>query len=392
MIWKTTLTKIFLPAENVKKEFHALPLLENSGNALTRLTLVMAFLFFAPLVAQAQNSGSNGNNVNTIITGDDCIDFGEKIPQDQVVCATDVVNGVAGAYIDWITPNISQSCTGSDNAGSFQMQFELNESLLAKDCWNFTFVQRVGINGGYVKLFSSNNNNADNGNKSVITTPYLVVEAGSKTTIQLEYGDGDYNLQLFLVPENGTPIPSGDPQQVDHSGVYEFTIGQTGVYRLQYVFTYTGTRPPKANTGDTIIAIQGILYDTGCSGGVDFVVTGPEKGFYPVGSHDLEYVATYTAPDGVTQQTKTLSFNVTVVGVDAPVSSGNITECEASPLQTLDANNALGSTTGITWYTAATEGTVVEDPILNAIGEVTYYAEYNDGTCASLERTPVKLT
>jgi hypothetical protein len=77
---------------------------------------------------------------------------------------------------------------------------------------------------------------------------------------------------------------------------------------------------------------------------------------------------------------------------EPPASSGDITECEADPIQTLDANNALSSTTGVTWYDAAVGGNVVASPTLNAVGSVTYYAEFNDGTCSSLTRTAVVLT
>jgi hypothetical protein len=72
--------------------------------------------------------------------------------------------------------------------------------------------------------------------------------------------------------------------------------------------------------------------------------------------------------------------------------NGDITECEADPVQTLDANDALSSTTGVTWYDAAVGGSVVATPTLNTVGSVTYYAEYSDGTCSSLTRTSVKLT
>ncbi|MDX1830415.1 MAG: PKD domain-containing protein, partial [Lutibacter sp.] len=47
------------------------------------------------------------------------------------------------------------------------------------------------------------------------------------------------------------------------------------------------------------------------------------------------------------------------VAPSAPTSTGDITECEASPIQTLDANDALASSTGVTWYDAATGGSVV---------------------------------
>jgi hypothetical protein len=72
---------------------------------------------------------------------------------------------------------------------------------------------------------------------------------------------------------------------------------------------------------------------------------------------------------------------------EPPTSTGDITECEASPIQTLDANDALSSTTGVTWYDAAVGGAAVASPTLNAVGSVTYYAEFNDGTCSSLTRT-----
>ncbi|MBS1534543.1 MAG: T9SS type B sorting domain-containing protein, partial [Bacteroidetes bacterium] len=78
----------------------------------------------------------------------------------------------------------------------------------------------------------------------------------------------------------------------------------------------------------------------------------------------------------------------------APTSTGNITQCELSPIQTLDANNAITPATGITitWYDAPTGGLVVPTPTLSAVGTVTYYAQANDGTCNSLSRTAVTLT
>ncbi len=76
----------------------------------------------------------------------------------------------------------------------------------------------------------------------------------------------------------------------------------------------------------------------------------------------------------------------------APTSTGNITACETNPIQTLDANDALVSTTGITWYDNAIGGTVVPSPTISATGTATYYAEYDNGTCTSLTRTTVTLT
>jgi gliding motility-associated-like protein len=87
------------------------------------------------------------------------------------------------------------------------------------------------------------------------------------------------------------------------------------------------------------------------------------------------------------------AVTLTITGApSAPASSGNITQCELSPIQTLNANSALSSTSGITWYDAATGGNLVASPTINTIGTKTYYAQYSNGTCLSLTRTAVKLT
>src|SRR5690606_32449544 len=80
----------------------------------------------------------------------------------------------------------------------------------------------------------------------------------------------------------------------------------------------------------------------------------------------------------------------------APVSSGDIIECTADPIQTLNANDAITPVSGesIVWYEANTGGTPVGAPTWNSIGSKTYFAEtVNDATgCISSTRTPVELT
>ncbi|MFE3849466.1 hypothetical protein ACFX5D_16020, partial [Flavobacterium sp. LB3P45] len=68
----------------------------------------------------------------------------------------------------------------------------------------------------------------------------------------------------------------------------------------------------------------------------------------------------------------------------APISGGDKTQCEQSPIQTLTAT-ATGGT--ITWYDAATGGNLVGSPTKNTTGSVTYYAQASNGTCSSLTRT-----
>jgi len=88
----------------------------------------------------------------------------------------------------------------------------------------------------------------------------------------------------------------------------------------------------------------------------------------------------------LTRTAVTLTINAAPA---APTSGGDQTQCQQSPTQTLTAT-ATGGT--ITWYNAASGGSVVASPTLNSIGTVTYYAQAFDGTCSSLTRTAVTLT
>ncbi|MFA9192747.1 SprB repeat-containing protein, partial [Flavobacterium sp. FZUC8N2.13] len=74
---------------------------------------------------------------------------------------------------------------------------------------------------------------------------------------------------------------------------------------------------------------------------------------------------------------------------NAPTSGGDQIVCQTSPIQTLTATATGGS---ITWYNQGSGGSIVTNPILNAVGTVTYYAQASNGTCSSLTRTPVTLT
>jgi len=90
------------------------------------------------------------------------------------------------------------------------------------------------------------------------------------------------------------------------------------------------------------------------------------------------------------------SFEVTIIPApvtpEAPVSSGDVTECEAHPVQALTAQATVPAGVVLTWYSSATGDTVVAEPVLNAIGSVTYYAEASIDSCRSHTRTPVTLT
>ncbi len=105
------------------------------------------------------------------------------------------------------------------------------------------------------------------------------------------------------------------------------------------------------------------------------------------------YTITYTyTTNGCTKSTDT-TFEI-YGNPDAPVSGGDLSECQEAPVQTLLATATVGGGESVVWYDAASGGNVVASPTLSSVGTVTYYAEsVNDLTsCVSLTRTPVSLT
>ena len=100
-----------------------------------------------------------------------------------------------------------------------------------------------------------------------------------------------------------------------------------------------------------------------------------------------------TAPNicvSATRTAVTLTINCLP---SAPISGGDQTQCEASPIQTLTATATAPSGATVVWYDAATGGNVIPTPTLSACGSTTGFAESVDTTtgCVSATRTPVMV-
>lgn len=97
-----------------------------------------------------------------------------------------------------------------------------------------------------------------------------------------------------------------------------------------------------------------------------------------------------TAPE-----TLTVSVNSTIA---PPVSAGNKTDCynynQSGPVTVLTPSATVPAGFTVVWYTAATGGSVINNPELRTVGTATYYAasRSQSGTCESQVRTPVTLT
>ena len=138
----------------------------------------------------------------------------------------------------------------------------------------------------------------------------------------------------------------------------------------------TGTITVSSSTSGLSFSIDGLDY-TNTTG----IFLGVLPGTYTVTAKNSS--SCFSSPS------TNVVINAQPITPSAPTSGGNQTFCETSPIQTLTAT-ASGST--INWYTAATGGTLVANPILSTVGTITYYAENNNGSCSSLSRTAVVLT
>ena len=108
----------------------------------------------------------------------------------------------------------------------------------------------------------------------------------------------------------------------------------------------------------------------------------------------IYYAESVDGTSGCTSLTRT-EVNLTIGATPtAPVSGGDQTQCEESPIQTLTAVATPPAGSSVVWYYATTGGSVVASPILNSVGTITYYAESENSTtgCISISRTAVTLT
>ncbi|MDA8686722.1 thrombospondin type 3 repeat-containing protein, partial [Robiginitalea sp.] len=145
------------------------------------------------------------------------------------------------------------------------------------------------------------------------------------------------------------------------------------------------TLTASANVG----AGQQVVWYTAATGGS--VVANPSLNAVGTITYFAEAFLTAT---GCTSPTRT-AVTLTLVDIPAaPTSIGDQEECAENPLQTLTATATPGAGESIVWYSSATGGSVVENPVLNSVGSITYYAEAVNSTtgCVSASRTPATLT
>lgn len=185
-------------------------------------------------------------------------------------------------------------------------------------------------------------------------------------------------------------------------------VNATGTYLNTATITSTADDPDGTNNSDSVdlvpnapaivtqpscaietgtIEIQALTDGTySIDGGVTFVPTNIFPDLTP-GDYTLA-----TKIGTLTSTPETVTINEPPIIPDAPISGGDQQICETDPLQTLTATATVPTGSTITWYDAATDGNVVASPVLNTVGSIIYYAETNNGICASKTRTAVSLS
>ncbi|WP_242135124.1 HYR domain-containing protein, partial [Aestuariivivens marinum] len=334
-----------------------------------------------------------------------CIEF-TNCPQSDITICADTYNpdnpNEWGAILEtWTIPQASETCSGGPGSNSFIMDFKLNESLLGVDCWDFNYVQRVGTDGGYLRLFSSSN-----GPVSYIITPYLYLEVGEPVQIDVDYTDGNYDMKVYYIDDLGNEVFSGTTIDIDATNTgagYETysvdpNLPSDGSYRIKYEFTYYGAKPSNTNIVDKI-SLDGVVVEGSCTGGVDFTVMGPEPPeFLTVGTHELCYTATYTDPNGTIYDD---TCCITVYVLDTPpvitcpqpiTQTADPNFCAAGvtiPTPTATDSNCLGIdlTANLTLSATRSDGLLITDPYPVGVTTITHTATDDYGNSVTCEQT-----
>ncbi|MFV8346098.1 gliding motility-associated C-terminal domain-containing protein [Flavobacterium sp. ZB4P13] len=139
----------------------------------------------------------------------------------------------------------------------------------------------------------------------------------------------------------------------------------------------------------TVPAGQSIVWYDAVTGGN--IVAAPTLSAVGTVTYYAQASNNTTSCSSLTRTTVSLTINSAPI---APITGGNQTVCQASPIQNLTAMATVPAGQSIVWYDAATGGNIVADPTLNTVGTVTYYAQAvnNTTSCSSLTRTAVSLT
>ena len=210
------------------------------------------------------------------------------------------------------------------------------------------------------------------------------------------------NLQWYAAPSGGTALPDSH-LLVDGTYYYisQTVDGCESSDRFEFLYlapqpTITIDSPVICEGDSTTVSISSspsfgtatFLWNTGENS--DSITLSPTEST----TFWVDQIYSSGGPENI-QTVCRYFFGINVDNApEAPISGGDITECETNEAQNLVATASANAGESITWYDAATGGNVVANPSLGTAGTVTFFAEAtNDNSgCASLTRTALILT
>lgn len=227
--------------------------------------------------------------------------------------------------------------------------------------------------------------------------------------------EGNYTLEIYFRVRGDYDTNDGDGDNCDDTE-YDNNNGSPNNYRATYTIcsTYSdGSKTDATTCGGSEGTIT--LYYSGLADGTDFYngKFSHDGGVFPDGSvsvsNDVVTISGLSAGvyNNILYTSGVNGCNPVGGGIFeikdpiVPVipfanNSGDQTECEANPIQTLDARNSVSPPVGHTlvWYDDAINGNPVAEPTWNQVGSITYYsaAVSNTTLCEGTARAAVTLT
>ena len=253
------------------------------------------------------------------------IDQVAPCPDEPITgCADHSVGGYYGSTLIWTPPDYELDCGGTSGGYNWVMLFDIPESQ--SSCWIFNLVQRVGNNGGQLRL----NQSSGTGLPSFVTPAFLFsgptscavdISAEVNFTMRVYYAD-DNGIALSTTPAATVVVNAGvgvqnisfqldDPPSINY-------------YRLKFEFTgVTGNKSFVDN-----LMIDALISGSACTGDINFYTTSSVTPsipgtlthtgtFFPAGNYTITYTAYYN--DGSNTTSESCSFSATVNEVTASV-------------------------------------------------------------------------
>ncbi|MEP2131399.1 MAG: hypothetical protein ABJI77_09615, partial [Algoriphagus sp.] len=231
-----------------------------------------------------------------------------------------------------------------------------------------------------------NGENCDFANVSTTISVSLSADAGIDGNLTICESSTPTNKQLFEAL-GGTPDEGGIWTSVGN--IYTYTVeGGDLCPDATSTVTVTIQEGPDAGGNGTLTICEGTI-PTNAQLFASLTGTPDAGGTWTNEGLVYTYTVAATAP---CTEAATSTVTVILESVDLPVVGDNQEVCFSETMTSLTAMAEVSEGQTLVWYNSEFDGIVVNDPSLNTIGTVTYWAEAVSPLGCKSSRVPVKLT